>query len=169
MSMWRGLCHAEFQLTPSGCQVNGQYQAAKSVVYPSHASLLQARQSYSWMSLPAVCHIFVSSSSILVILIVVCVGLDAYNALSVVDSLVSLARDYNRTVVFTIHQPRSNIVALFDKLVLLAKGKLVYSGEASKCYDYLQSIGNPCPPGFNLADFLSKSFFKGFNEDDMLI
>ncbi|KAI0091068.1 hypothetical protein BDY19DRAFT_984096 [Irpex rosettiformis] len=81
-------------------------------------------------------------------------GLDAYNALSVVDSLVSLARDYNRTVIFTIHQPRSNIVALFDKLVLLAKGKLVYSGETSKCYEYLQSIGNPCPPGFNIADFL---------------
>ena len=87
-------------------------------------------------------------------------GLDAYNALSVVDSLVSLARDYNRTVIFTIHQPRSNIVALFDKLILLARGKLIYSGETSKCYDYLQSIGNPCPPGFNIADFLSQ--FKSY-------
>ena len=84
-------------------------------------------------------------------------GLDAYNALSVVDSLVSLARDYNRTVIFTIHQPRSNIVALFDKLILLARGKLIYSGETSKCYDYLERIGNPCPPGFNIADFLSES------------
>ncbi|KAI0342609.1 hypothetical protein BDW22DRAFT_1357055 [Trametopsis cervina] len=81
-------------------------------------------------------------------------GLDAFNALSVVDSLVSLARDYNRTVIFTIHQPRSNIVSLFDKLVLLAKGKLIYSGETARCYDYLQTIGNPCPPGFNIADFL---------------
>jgi ABC-type multidrug transport system ATPase subunit len=90
-------------------------------------------------------------------------GLDAYNALSVVDSLVSLARDYNRTVVFTIHQPRSNIVALFDKLILLAKGKLIYSGETSKCYDYLQGIGNACPPGFNIADFLSESQKSGPN------
>jgi ABC-type multidrug transport system ATPase subunit len=49
-------------------------------------------------------------------------GLDAYNAYNVVESLVSLARNYNRTVVFTIHQPRSNIVALFDQLVLLASG-----------------------------------------------
>lgn len=85
-------------------------------------------------------------------------GLDAYNALSVVDSLVSLARDYNRTVVFTIHQPRSNIVSLFDKLVLLSQGKMIYSGELSKCYDYLQRIGKPCPPGFNLADYLSMLF-----------
>jgi ABC-type multidrug transport system ATPase subunit len=81
-------------------------------------------------------------------------GLDAFNAFNVVESLVSLARDYNRTVVFTIHQPRSNIVSLFDQLVLLAGGKLVYSGEFSKCQDYFASIGQPCPPGFNIADFL---------------
>jgi ABC-type multidrug transport system ATPase subunit len=82
-------------------------------------------------------------------------GLDAYNAFNVVESLISLARDYNRTVVFTIHQPRSNIVSLFDQLVLLAAGKMVYSGEFSKCQDYFTSIGQPCPPGFNIADFLS--------------
>ncbi|CDO70642.1 hypothetical protein BN946_scf184756.g8 [Trametes cinnabarina] len=81
-------------------------------------------------------------------------GLDAYNALSVIDSLVSLARDYNRTVVFTIHQPRSNIVSLFDQLIVLAQGKLIYSGEADKVTDYLADIGHPCPLGFNVADFL---------------
>ena len=82
-------------------------------------------------------------------------GLDAFNALSVVESLVTLARDYSRTVVFTIHQPRSNIVALFDQILLLAQGKLIYSGEAARCHEYLAKIGHPCPPGFNLADFLS--------------
>lgn len=81
-------------------------------------------------------------------------GLDAFNAFNVVESLVALARDYNRTVVFTIHQPRSNIVALFDQLVLLAKGKMVYSGELSKCHAYLEKIEHPCPPGFNIADYL---------------
>ncbi|KAG6811821.1 hypothetical protein H0H92_005680 [Tricholoma furcatifolium] len=81
-------------------------------------------------------------------------GLDAFNAFNVVESLVSLARNYNRTVIFTIHQPRSNIVALFDQLVLLASGRLVYSGDFAKCQDYFTSIGQPCPPGFNIADFL---------------
>ncbi|KAK4051863.1 FAD-dependent urate hydroxylase [Microbotryomycetes sp. JL201] len=81
-------------------------------------------------------------------------GLDSYNAYNVVESLVALARNYKRTVVFTIHQPRSNIVALFDKLVLLANGKLVYSGEASACQQYFEKIGYACPPGFNIADYL---------------
>ncbi|TFK27959.1 ATP-dependent permease [Coprinopsis marcescibilis] len=81
-------------------------------------------------------------------------GLDAYNAYNVVESLASLAQNYNRTVVFTIHQPRSNIVALFDQLLVLASGKVVYSGEFSKCQEYFDEIGQPCPPGFNIADYL---------------
>lgn len=87
-------------------------------------------------------------------------GLDAYNAFNVVESLVSLARDYNRTVIFTIHQPRSNIVAMFDQLLILAQGKTVYSGEYAKCPAYFESIGHPCPPGFNIADYLSELLLR---------
>ena len=81
-------------------------------------------------------------------------GLDAFNAFNVVECLVTLAKNYNRTVIFTIHQPRSNIVALFDQLMLLAKGRVVYSGPFSSCQQYFDSIGYSCPPGFNIADYL---------------
>lgn len=81
-------------------------------------------------------------------------GLDAFNAFNVVECLVTLVKTYNRTVVFTIHQPRSNIVALFDQLVLLAKGRTVYSGPFSSCQSYFDNIGYSCPPGFNIADYL---------------
>lgn len=81
-------------------------------------------------------------------------GLDAYNAFNVVECLVTLAKTYNRTVILTIHQPRSNIVALFDQLMLLAEGRLVYSGPFEKCQSYFDSIGYTCPPGFNIADYL---------------
>ncbi|KAI9791544.1 MAG: ATP-binding cassette sub- G member 2 [Piccolia ochrophora] len=81
-------------------------------------------------------------------------GLDAFNAFNVVECLVTLAKQYNRTVIFTIHQPRSNIVALFDQLVLLAQGKTVYSGDFAGCQSYFDQIGYSCPPGFNIADYL---------------
>ncbi|KAJ3297942.1 hypothetical protein HK104_011342 [Borealophlyctis nickersoniae] len=82
-------------------------------------------------------------------------GLDSYNAYNVIESLVSLARNYQRTVIFTIHQPRSNIYALFDKLVLLAKGKMVYSGPAQQAViDHFANLGFVCPLGFNIADYL---------------
>ncbi|KAK6199553.1 uncharacterized protein RJT21DRAFT_121932 [Scheffersomyces amazonensis] len=81
-------------------------------------------------------------------------GLDAYNARNVIESLVKLSRDFNRTIVFTIHQPRSNIVSLFDKLILLSEGDLVYSGDMIKCNDYFARNGYQCPLGYNIADFL---------------
>jgi ABC-type multidrug transport system ATPase subunit len=81
-------------------------------------------------------------------------GLDAYNAFNVVECLVNLVKNYNRTVVFTIHQPRSNIVALFDQLILLAKGRTVYSGPFESCQSYFDDIGYTCPPGFNIADYI---------------
>ena len=81
-------------------------------------------------------------------------GLDAFNAFNVVECLVNLAKNYNRTVILTIHQPRSNIVALFDQLILLAHGRAVYSGPFSSCQSYFDRIGYPCPAGFNIADYL---------------
>lgn len=81
-------------------------------------------------------------------------GLDAYNAYNVIECLVTLAKTYKRTVIFTIHQPRSNIVALFDRLILLAQGKTVYSGPLNQCQGYFDQIGYSCPPGFNIADYL---------------
>lgn len=81
-------------------------------------------------------------------------GLDAYNAFNVVESLVALAKNYKRTVVFTIHQPRSNIVTLFDQILLLAHGRTIYSGPQSEAQHYFKQIGYPCPPGFNIADYM---------------
>jgi ABC-type multidrug transport system ATPase subunit len=95
-------------------------------------------------------------------------GLDAYNAFNVIECLVTLARNYKRTVVFTIHQPRSNIVTLFDHLVLLAKGRTIYSGPQSKTQTYFGEIGYRCPPGFNIADYLIDLTMGAIKHDDEL-
>ena len=120
-------------------------------------SLLRARLYFSWTNLHLVPIILLTFAHPL--LTPPPPGLDAYNAHNVIASLVSLARNYNRTVVFTIHQPRSNIVAMFDKLVLLAKGKMVYSGDYVGCQEYFGGVGMRCPEGYNLADYLSELFW----------
>ena len=81
-------------------------------------------------------------------------GLDSYNAYNVISSLSALAKQYNRTVIFTIHQPQSNIVKLFDRLVLLAKGQLVYAGDSSRAAQHFEKHGHKCPEGYNIADYL---------------
>lgn len=54
-------------------------------------------------------------------------GLDSFTAENVIESLHVLA-GAGRTIICTIHQPNSIIYQKFDRLILLAKGRLVYNG-----------------------------------------
>eukprot|EP00127_Corallochytrium_limacisporum_P002658 Clim_evm94s134 gene=Clim_evmTU94s134 len=80
-------------------------------------------------------------------------GLDSYNAFVVMECLQTLARRCGTSVIVTIHQPRSNIYQLFDRLMILADGDQVYNGLAADALDYFTSIGHECPSGYNPADF----------------
>mmetsp|Transcript_15706 Transcript_15706/g.64196 ORF Transcript_15706/g.64196 Transcript_15706/m.64196 type:complete len:181 (-) Transcript_15706:872-1414(-) len=58
-----------------------------------------------------------------------------------------------RTIVTTIHQPRSNIFTLFDRLLLLSKGRVMYFGPATDAVAYFSGLNYRCPSNFNPADF----------------
>jgi ATP-binding cassette, subfamily G (WHITE), eye pigment precursor transporter len=79
-------------------------------------------------------------------------GLDSFNAQSVMQLLLKLARN-NRTIITTIHQPRSSIYQMFDTLMLVSDGRTMYFGPASYAVDYFARQGFPCPPTYNPADF----------------
>lgn len=81
-------------------------------------------------------------------------ALDAANALVVADSLAALAAA-GRAVVTTIHQPRSDIFARFDLLMLLARGgSVAYYGPATDVVTYFAGLSLPCPERVNPADFI---------------
>ena len=61
-------------------------------------------------------------------------GLDSASAFFVVQTLRNIARD-GRTVVSSIHQPSSEVFALFDELFLLSGGETVYFGEAKNAVE----------------------------------
>ncbi|XP_075320543.1 broad substrate specificity ATP-binding cassette transporter ABCG2d isoform X3 [Odontesthes bonariensis] len=79
-------------------------------------------------------------------------GLDASTANSVLLLLKRMAA-HGRTIIMSIHQPRYSIYRLFDTLTLLVSGKMVYHGPAPNALDYFSSIGHPCEPHNNPADF----------------
>ena len=64
-----------------------------------------------------------------------------------------------RTVIATIHQPRSDIVTAFDNLTVLAKGgAVVYSGKNSEAIAWFESQGYPLPSEwFNPAEYVPLS------------
>ena len=79
-------------------------------------------------------------------------GLDCYMAEGVVKQLKLLAQQ-GKTVLTTIHQPSPATFALFDDVILLSEGKMVYHGPISSLAPYLASHGFNCPMYTNLADF----------------
>ncbi|KJZ78193.1 hypothetical protein HIM_02231 [Hirsutella minnesotensis 3608] len=78
-------------------------------------------------------------------------GLDATSAYHVVRALKALAQK-GRTIITTIHQPRSEIWHLFHNVIVLSKGDPVYSGTRSDCLPWFQSQGHEMPPFSNPAD-----------------
>lgn len=78
-------------------------------------------------------------------------GLDASSAFQLVRTLKNLAAK-GRTIVVTIHQPRSEIWGLFDNLVLLSRGSPVYSGAVSECLSWFESQGFHMPVFVNPAE-----------------
>lgn len=80
-------------------------------------------------------------------------GLDSSISFNLVKTLISLARE-GRTIMCTIHQPSSQIFYLFERLLLLADGKVCYHGHAKDLVSYFSSIGFDCPNHFNPADFI---------------
>ncbi|CUG92291.1 ABC transporter, putative [Bodo saltans] len=80
-------------------------------------------------------------------------GLDSVNALRVGRLLQDLAHDDKRTVLCTIHSPSSELFAVFDDLLLLAKGHVIYHGPMSGAAEYFASIGYPVPPRTNPAEY----------------
>ena len=72
-------------------------------------------------------------------------------ATSVVEMLRTLASQ-GRTVICTIHQPSSQIVEMFDKVLLMAEGRTAYLGDVGTANKFLETCGFPCPANYNPAD-----------------
>lgn len=80
-------------------------------------------------------------------------GLDATSAFQLVRTLKNLVGK-GRTIIITIHQPRSEIWGLFDRLILLSGGSSLYSGTVQQCLPYFAGLGFPLPPFVNPAEHL---------------
>ena len=95
-------------------------------------------------------------------------GLDAFQALNVMTTLKHLAREKGRTVVASVHQPRSSIYALVDQLVLLSGGRLMYAGDGgSRCSAHFASLGAPVPQDFNPADHFLDAISVDFRSPEL--
>ena len=81
-------------------------------------------------------------------------GLDSDSAATLVHLLSHLAVSKKRTVVCTIHQPSSDICEMFDDLLLLAAGRVLYCGRWRGVDSYLAGCGMPRPTHRSTAEHI---------------
>ncbi|XP_045836208.1 ATP-binding cassette sub-family G member 5 isoform X2 [Meles meles] len=79
-------------------------------------------------------------------------GLDCMTANQIVVLLAELAHR-DRIVIVTIHQPRSELFQLFDKIAILSYGELVFCGTPAEMLDFFSGCSYPCPEHSNPFDF----------------
>jgi ABC-type multidrug transport system ATPase subunit len=70
-----------------------------------------------------------------------------------------------KTIVATIHQPSSDIFFLFDELLLLSQGQVMYQGSIQSVVSYFARFGYQCPQYTNPSDYI---FMNILNEDESL-
>lgn len=91
-------------------------------------------------------------------------GLDSKSALDVAGILKMLA-GCGRTIITTIHQPSSEIMNRFDRVLCLCEGRIIYDGPPHNIPTYFKEIGYPPPALTNPADHLMTIL----NDDDIKI
>ena len=58
-------------------------------------------------------------------------------AQNVVSVLKDMARK-GKTIVCTIHQPSSQVYAMFDRILFMAEGRVAYLGDADKALEFFK-------------------------------
>ena len=80
-------------------------------------------------------------------------GLDSFSAVQLCQVLKKVA-NAGASVLFTIHQPSSEIFNSFDSLILMNMGRVMFQGPTSEVPRYFGARGHPNPPHFNPADWI---------------
>lgn len=73
-------------------------------------------------------------------------GLDSTNAYNVMESLEKLKKK-GITIVSTLHQPSQKILQMFDKILILVDGKMVYDGDPKHMADRIKEFNFKIPKG----------------------
>uniref|UniRef100_A0A060T3A4 ARAD1A14146p n=1 Tax=Blastobotrys adeninivorans TaxID=409370 RepID=A0A060T3A4_BLAAD len=81
-------------------------------------------------------------------------GLDSFASYQVIKSIREIAKARNMIVICTIHQPSMKTFQLFDKLMVLSKGNVLYNDRVDKVSDYFSHLGHPVSPHENVADHI---------------
>ncbi|XP_022728526.1 pleiotropic drug resistance protein 1-like isoform X2 [Durio zibethinus] len=83
-------------------------------------------------------------------------GLDSSTTFQIVNSLKQIVHILNGTAVISLLQPAPETYDLFDDIILLSDGQIVYQGPREHVLSFFESMGFRCPERKGVADFLQE-------------
>ncbi|XP_060973818.1 pleiotropic drug resistance protein 1 isoform X2 [Cannabis sativa] len=83
-------------------------------------------------------------------------GLDSSTTYQIVNSLKQYVHIFNGTNVISLLQPAPETYDLFDDIILLSDGHIVYQGPRENVLEFFEFTGFKCPERKAIADFLQE-------------
>ncbi|GER27852.1 ABC transporter family protein [Striga asiatica] len=87
-------------------------------------------------------------------------GLDSSTTYHIVKYLRHSTRELDGSTVISLLQPAPETYELFDDIILLSEGKIVYQGPRTAVPEFFAYMGFRCPERKNVADFLQEVVSK---------
>ncbi|GMI90397.1 pleiotropic drug resistance 6, PLEIOTROPIC DRUG RESISTANCE 6, ATP-binding cassette G34 [Hibiscus trionum] len=83
-------------------------------------------------------------------------GLDSSTTFQIVRFMKQMVHIMDVTMVISLLQPAPETYDLFDDIILLSEGKIVYQGPREHVLEFFESVGFKCPERKGIADFLQE-------------
>ncbi|KAJ1269487.1 hypothetical protein BS78_07G215800 [Paspalum vaginatum] len=83
-------------------------------------------------------------------------GLDSSTTFEIMKFLQHMAHLMDLTMVISLLQPPPETLELFDDIILLCEGQIVYHGPRENATGFFETMGFKCPSRKNVADFLQE-------------
>jgi ABC-type multidrug transport system ATPase subunit len=81
-------------------------------------------------------------------------GLDATSTYDVMSILMHAGKIRKKVQIISLLQPSPETVSLFDEVILLGRGKVLYAGPISQVENYFAALGYVAPAHMDVGDFL---------------
>jgi len=83
-------------------------------------------------------------------------GLDNCTTFQICKFMKQMVHIMDETMVISLFQPLPETYELFDDIILISEGHIVYQGPRQHVLEFFHNMGFKCPPRKGIANFLQK-------------
>ncbi|KAI3899026.1 hypothetical protein MKW92_017748 [Papaver armeniacum] len=87
-------------------------------------------------------------------------GLDSSTTFQITKFMKQMVHEVDATMIISLLQPAPETFELFDDIVLISGGEIIYQGPRENVLEFFESMGFKCPERKGVADFLQEVISK---------